>query len=162
MKGKTILSLQKASAILFVIVIGVVSYQPVFGQELSGAQKEIWNLENTYFELWENGDRKGFADLYSKEAIIWGNQALWPKDKSIIEMGEPAGDGISWTLDSCELESLKIKIIGNIAISAFTAKLVRLGKPHQLRIIHVWLKQDTNWSIISLMHDLCSELPKCL
>ena len=147
---------------LFVCISIIALCHPVFGQELSGAQKEIWNLENTYFELWKNSDRKGFAKLHNKDAVIWGNISLWPKDKSIIDMGDPSGDGIGWTLDSYELESLKITIIGNNAISAFTAKIVRLGKPHQLRITHVWLKQDNNWLLISLMHDLCSELPKCM
>ena len=142
--------------------IGTFVTYPTYGEELSGVQKEIWNLENNYFEFWKNEDRKGFAELLSEEAVIWGNKSAWPKDKGFMGHGATTGDGIVGIFDSYELELHELKIIGNIAISAYYAQIVRFGTPHKFRITHIWLKQDTKWVIISTMHDSCLELPNCL
>ena len=152
------------NAIVSILLTAVIGFwcSQALGQELSATQKEVWKMEETYFELWKNGDMQGFTELHHKDAIIWGNKSAWPKDRSIIDMGGVAGDGIGELLDSFELELHEIKILGSIAISQYTARIKRLGKDYRLRLSHTWVKQGGKWQIIGAMHDSCSELPSCL
>ena len=131
-----------------------------FSEEWSEAQKEVWKMEELYFEFCRKADSEGLSEMVHEDAIIWGNTSSWPKGRTNFDMGA-TGEIIHGLIDSFHLQPHKISVLGDTAITAYTARLRWVGKSYRLRITHTWIKQDGKWFMIGAVHDSCSKLPTC-
>ena len=145
---------------LILVIMATVTVSQAFAEELSAIQKEVWKMEELYFELCKKADSEGLSEMIHKDSVIWGNASSWPKGRTNFDMGA-TGEIIHGRIDSFQLKPHKIKVLGNTSISAFTAWLQWLGRPYRFRIIHTWIKQDGKWQMIGSMHDSCAKLPTC-
>ena len=98
-------------------------------------------MEEFYFELCKQADSKGLAEIVHENAVIWGNTSSWPKGRTNFDMGA-TGDIIHGLIDPFQLEPHRIKVLGDIAITAYTARPQWVGKKYRLRVIHTWIKED--------------------
>ena len=140
------------------IIIGVFQSQTQ-AQELSAAQKEVWELEENFWNTWKDRTSDSLTTFYHKEAVIWSSSSAWPKDRSFT--GSPYYYGVGNRIASFELTPHEIRNFGNVAVVQYEVKVNSFGKQLKLRISSSWMKQDGKWVIIGAMEDSCSELPKC-
>ena len=160
MRNFSIRSSAKILLQLVLVIMAIVTASHAFAEELSAIQKEVWKMEELYFELCKKADSEGLAEIFHKDSVVWGNASSWPKGRTNFDMGA-TGDIIHGVIESFQLRPHKIKVLGNTSISAYTARLQWLGKPYRLRIIHTWIKQNGKWLMIGAMHDSCTKLPTC-
>ena len=149
--------IHKTSLALLLLSIGVFWAVQVFGQDWSVAQKEVWKMQEAYWELWQKEGSEQLMDLVHKEAAIWGSVATFPGIRLISGLQ----DGLGSTIDSFELKPYQIKTFSNVAIIQYESKGNFLGKPFRLRCTAIWMKQDGKWLLIGAMHDSCTKLPPC-
>ncbi len=122
-----------------------------FGQISSSDEKDIWKLEEAFYESFKNGDLDGHMALWHKDALLWGWRSEYPLTKVSYER---FWKGAKFKMDSYNLEWPKINIVGNTAIIYFNVTIegYLTEPPHKLRVIHIWAKQDKNWLFIGGMN----------
>ena len=85
------LSMKSIARVLFIIfpfcVVPFFTY-PIFGEELSVEQKEIWQMEEKRWDTWKKERAESLKVFYHKDAIIWGSNLTWPSDRAITSAGE--------------------------------------------------------------------------
>ncbi len=118
------------------------------GQEWSAEQKEILNMEMTYWKLLQSADLKGYMELWHKNVIAWPHWAPNPVGTEGLEKGT-----IPWYkfVKFFDLKPLAINIFdGKFAVIYYR---VSWDTPDNKRassgrIGHFWMKQDGKWQII--------------
>jgi hypothetical protein len=160
MRNASIRSFAKPLFQLILVALMTVVASNAFAEELSTIQKEVWKMEELYFELCKKADSKGLMEIFHKDSVIWGNASSRPKGRTNFDMGA-TGEIIHGIVESFQLQPHKITVLGSTCISAFTARLQWLDKAYRLRIVHTWIKQDGKWLMIGAMHDSCTKLPTC-
>jgi len=136
----------KILVFLFVMSLGFGVVQG-FGQVSSAEQKEVWKLEEAFYESIKNGDLKGHMALWHKDAQLWGHMAEYPLTKVSYEN---LFKDAKFKIDSYKLGWPVINIFGNTAIVYFDVTIEGYLRepPHSLRVIHIWMKQDKKWQLI--------------
>lgn len=63
----------------FITISLIVSFftYPIYGEELSEEQKEIWKMEEKFWDTWNKEGADVLKAFYHKEAIIWGSNLAW-------------------------------------------------------------------------------------
>jgi len=138
-----------------VLSIGVFCNLPALSGDWSEAEKEVWQLEEQYWECWKNGDIEEIMALYHRDFVGWPSSSKEPVNK---ESGrEFLEELLSRTkFVAVELKPHAIKIFGDVAIVHYS--LSWIGKDSEgnkqsgsSRITHTWLKQDDRWRLIGGM-----------
>ena len=127
----------------------------ISGEKLTQIQKEVWNMEEAYWEYLKKGDLEGYMTLWHPDFIGWPRaygqpvhrDSLWILIKSIMDNSKPGSL-------SYELKPYAVNVFGNIAIVFYThsSEYENLdGEEIQLteRITHTWMKHEGRWKIIS-------------
>ncbi len=128
--------------ILFGISLLVFPGIQVFGQEWSPEQKEVWKMEMEYWDSFKEGDMKRHMELWHKDFIGWPSWAPKPIEKAEMEMEQKNLSKFS----NYEVKDRTIRIIQNVAIVFYN---YRFPYGHSGVIMHVWIKQDGKWQIVS-------------
>ncbi len=139
----------KVLAFLFIMSFGFGVVQG-FAQITSADQKDIWKMEEAFYETFRNGDLKGHMALWHKDARLWGFASEYPTTKTSYER---FWEGSKFKIDSYNLDWPVIDIFDNTAIVYFNLKMEGyLREPSlSVRIIHIWTKQDNKWLLIGGM-----------
>ena len=135
----------KPLAILLFLTVGVLLTAQAFGQEWTTAQKEVWKMEELYWELWRKGDLDGYMKLFHKDCVSWHYRSEDPFDKA--SMREFISPRIGIDVD--KLKPLAVKVFGNVAVVHYYARWDMISKYAWGRVSHTWLKQDGKWQIIA-------------
>ena len=137
-------------AALFVISFMGFGVVQGFGQEMSAEQKEVWKMEEAYWEFFKQGDLKGHMALWHKDAQMWSFRGLAPITKGANETY--FNDG-KFKINSYKLGWPTINIFGNVAIIFYrvTHEGFEDFPPLSMRVIHTWMKQDGKWQLIGGM-----------
>lgn len=116
-------------------------------------EKQIWNLEEKYWQYWVEGDIEGYMALLHEDFLGWPSSADAPEDKAsarefVIEylaQVKPIAFGI---------ESRAIRVVANTAIVHY----ILISRDEQgdqvgeaYRITHTWLEQDGAWKVLGGM-----------
>ena len=163
MKGNTMLLSQSMSVILLVTIIGVV-FQPspsVFGQELSAAQKAVWETVESYWNTWKEKTSGELRPFYHKNYVHWGATYTWPFSSATMDPPPGYLDGVGDVIDSYELTFHDVRVWNNVAVAMYESKVTYLGGAHRLRCSDIWIKEGDKWLIIGSIRDSCSTLPNC-
>lgn len=150
----------------FITISLIVSFftYPIYGEELSEEQKEIWKMEEKFWDTWNKEGADVLKAFYHKEAIIWGSNLAWPQDSAFTSNSGYyyAGSHGDNPIESFKLTLHEIKHFGNVSVVQYDAEVISfLKKQHKFRISNSWLKQDGKWVILGTMYSSCSNLPKC-
>ena len=139
----------KILALIFVMIFGFGVVQG-FGQISSTDEKDVWKLEEAFYESIKNGDLNGHMALWHKDALLWGWRTEYPLTKVSYER---FWKDAKFKIDSYNLEWPKINIVGNTAVVYFAVTLEGYSTepPHKVRVIHIWTKEDKNWLFIGGM-----------
>jgi ketosteroid isomerase-like protein len=127
----------------------------LFAAQQSGGEKEVWSLENSYWQYAKSNDMDRYRTLWHPDFLGWPYSDTEPAGKERITGWITAHTGKGETLKSFELEPLKSHTTGAYATVAYRVHLTwtdKDGKDHPgaLRIIHTWLRRG-KWQIISGM-----------
>ncbi len=140
---------------LVLAMFSIVLALPLFAQEMSSQQKEVWQMEETYWR-----DVKGFDE--APYMTLWRDEFLgWPRDQKTpigkVALGEAVHRKFQrkGTLDY-EFLSKAVGVTGDVGITQYGVKSSFTGTDGQKtssssRITHTWLKTDGGWKIVGGM-----------
>jgi hypothetical protein len=79
MKQFTIISL-----VLAVLCFLLLAATPLYAQEWSSAQKEVWKNVESYWALQAAGNLEGFLSYFHNDYMGWSYQSALPEDKATV------------------------------------------------------------------------------
>jgi ketosteroid isomerase-like protein len=102
------------SVVLAVLCFVLLASTPVFAQEWSAAQKDVWKNVEAYWALYAQGDVEGFLAYFHTEYRGWSNQDALPGTKAIARKFLSYGMKNTKTL-VYDVRPVAIQIYGDIA-----------------------------------------------
>jgi len=63
--------LKKMIVVLSIVGLGVMGNAQAFELDLSEAEKEVWSMEETYWEFVKNRDLEGYRSLWHEDFVGW-------------------------------------------------------------------------------------------
>ena len=137
------------------VLLAAASYVCAQEQDMSAAQKEVWQMEETY---WKDV-KESNADHY---ASLWHPSFLgWPQDRDRPVGKTELTDGVRKKMAevhvaSYEFLSKGVTVLGNVGVTVYSVRATRAPKDgksetHTSRITHTWLKTGSTWEIIGGM-----------
>jgi len=161
MKVKTLLAIQEVSVLLVVVIISVNLQSTAFGQDLSAAQKGVWQTVESYWNTWKEKTSEKLRPFYHKNYVYWGATRTWPFSSAAMDPPPGYLDGVGAVIDAYELTLHDVRVWDNVAVAMYEVKVTYLGNTHMFRCTDVWMKEANIWHIIGAMRDSCSTLPNC-
>jgi len=139
--------------ILIVIGFGFLCTQGVQNQRHLDLESQIWQIEESYWELWIKGDIESYLSLLHEDFIGWPSSNEKPSDKNASR--EFVLNYLDQTKPfSFEIKPAAIKIINSVAIVHYIL-IWKDKEGNQIgdsyRITHTWLKEEGNWKVIGGM-----------
>lgn len=125
---------------------------PLFAQEWSAAQKEVWKNVETYWALDAAGNTEGFLAYFHTDYAGWSTANGMPGNKEAARKFTTYGHKTSKTL-VYDLQPAAIKIHGNTAIAHYHyVQIVKDGtgkdKESSGRWTDILMKQGDKWVLI--------------
>jgi ketosteroid isomerase-like protein len=121
----------------------------------SGAEEEIWYLEENYISYFGEADHQAILSLYHSSFLGWPDSELHPagRDRAAkyLEEKHPASKKVVY-----EIIREGIRIEGDVAITHYLV-LVFWNDEHGVeqkgksRITHTWIKDNDQWKILGGM-----------
>ena len=156
----------KAIILIPIILCGIVVFWnfAVYAEEWTEAEKEVWSVIETHWELFKQGDYKAYEASMHDDAIIWWGQKALPLQKDLI-MGNYQGwiNSPMQRPETYQIKPYAIQIIGDIAnvFYSFSWK-AKSGASDRARALVSLKKQNGKWLTISFMYSSCNKLPACI
>ena len=127
-------------------------------QDLSPRQKEVWQMEETYWKDLQTANFTHYMTLWHEDFLGWPSFSPHPVGKDGIADSLPAS--MSGVL-SYEFLEKAVRVTGDIGIVQYAVKFSRSTSLSQTesrvsRITHTWLKTKNTWQIIGGMSSLVS------
>jgi ketosteroid isomerase-like protein len=127
-------------------------------QDLSPRQKEVWQLEETYWKDLQSTNFTHYMTLWHEDFLGWPSYTPHPVNKDGI------ADSLSTSMSgvlSYEFLEKAVRVTGDVAITHYAVKFTRTIPDGQTesrvsRITHTWLKTKNTWQIIGGMSSLVS------
>lgn len=126
-------------------------------QDWSNTQKEVWELEERYWDLAEVGDVKGYISFWQEGSVAWPPDLDRPESIDVIRVKEEEQEGGGSF--SYSLEPFAVQVFGVVALTY--CKVSILGQDingkeitknaRAMRATHTWMKRDGEWRIIGGM-----------
>src|SRR5213080_2719916 len=142
---------------LRIISLSLVLIATAFGQNSTANEKEIWNLEKSYWEYVKANDLEKYRALWHEDFVGWPLVSPSPVRKDHITDWITANTSKGVKLQSYSIEELAIRVTGDIAINHYrikanwiTSEGVQVRKD-TLRITHTWIRTHGTWQILGGM-----------
>lgn len=146
----------KRIKILVVLAVAVcttmLAAAPLFAQEWSAEQKEVWKNVEAYWELWKAQDLEGFLSYAHKEFLGWSYDSPLPSDMASrmkwVKHYLPKTKIVLY-----EIRPVGIGVYGNVAIAHYYYDVLTKdseGKDERDkgRWTDVLMKQGDKWVVI--------------
>ena len=142
---------------VFFLSIALIAFTDgvTFSEEWSAAQKEVWKIQEAYWEARTKGDKEGFMKYYHKDCIVLSSNYSLPMNKAELR------DRYSATIRSPKLKPLVINIFRNTAILQYIYSFGAFGQDFWGRLTTIWMKQNDRWQIIGGMSTDCERTSSC-
>jgi ketosteroid isomerase-like protein len=147
------LPLRLGCAVLMLFVTA--SYVCAQEQDMSAAQKEVWQMEETYWKDVKESNASGYIALWHADFLGWPRDRDRPLGKK--EIADAARSKMSaGHVASYEFLSKGVTVVGNVGITQYSVKATRVEKGganviYTSRVTHTWLKTGSTWEIIGGM-----------
>lgn len=142
---------------IFLIVLAALCFAmpasaPLFAQEWSPAQKEVWKNVETYWDLQMKGDLEGFMSYFHDDYRGWNYGAALPSGKATVRKFVKHAMETSKILVQ-DIKPVAIQIYGNIAfVDYYWDRVVKDAegkeKSHSGRWTDILIKQGDRWVMI--------------
>lgn len=138
---------------MVLIVMGSLFLRGAPNQNQLELEKQIWQLEESYWEYWIKGDFEGYLSLLHEGFIGWPSSAEKPRDKKAAR--KFVQDYVAQTKPfSFEIQPAGISVISDAAVVHYS--LIWKNKNGKQmgdsnRITHTWIKQGDTWKVIGGM-----------
>src|SRR5213080_2272649 len=142
---------------LRIISLSLVLIATAFGQNSTANEKEIWNLEKSYWEYVKANDLEKYRALWHEDFVGWPLVSPSPVRKDHITDWITANTSKGVKLQSFSIEQLAIRVTGDVAINHYRIKIAWTGpqpadaRTDTLRITHTWLRTGDTFQIIGGM-----------
>ena len=133
----------------------------VSGEEWTEAQKEVWEIVETAWEYFRQGDVEAVSALDKTEGSLqwWPSRAI-PLGENAIKLSYE--DWLAFDKPvSYELKPLNIHIFGDVANVFYLYKWEGKVLPKSGRNMATYVKQDNKWKLMGVMGCSCEKLPVC-
>ena len=144
---------QQIIIISIVIGLGLFNYLDALDQKGLDPEREVWQLEERYWEYWIQKDIEGYMSLLHEDFIGWPSSLEMPGDKKAARQFVQN----FWTqikLFAFEMKPAAIKIIDDVAVVHYFL-FWKDEDGHQVgnryRLTHTWMKQGGIWQVIGGM-----------
>ncbi|PKP15909.1 MAG: nuclear transport factor 2 family protein [Bacteroidetes bacterium HGW-Bacteroidetes-23] len=141
--------LQKWFLIVFVLIFPLTN-SSVFAQK-SEVEKEIWQLENRYWNYLERNDSTSYKKLWIHNQINYQSDELTISDVKkcsywMNEINEDSGLEFSCTLHKKAIEITENAITIHYDVDKFwTDKQHNIHKSETFSFSHTWIKIENSW-----------------
>ncbi len=125
---------------------------PLFAQEWSAAQKEVWKNVEAYWAIYEQGNLEGFLTYFHPDYRGWVYQATLPGDKATVRKFVEHDMKTNKTLVS-DIKPVAIQIHGNVALVYYYYAVIEEDaegkeKSSSGRWLDIMKKQGDKWVLI--------------
>jgi len=122
---------------------------------MSAAQKEVWQMEETYWKDVKESNVEHYASLWHPSFLGWPRDRDQPVGKKELNEGT-AKKMAAGRVVSCEFLSKAVTVVGNVGVTQYSVKATRVEKgggnvTYTSRVTHTWLKTGSTWEIIGGM-----------
>lgn len=138
-----------------VVLLLLNAVAPIAAQEMSSAQKEVWQMEEVYWKDVKDSNADHYATLWHEKFLGWPRDRDRPMGKDALSAS--AGRKMSESrVGSYEILYKGVTVVGNIGVTQYAVKTVRVKKDGQnetatSRVTHTWMKTGNTWQIIGGM-----------
>ena len=124
-------------------------------KEMSAAEKEVWQLEEKYWEYAQAFDLQSYRGLWHEEFVGWPRSEATPVGKSKIggwlERRKNAAQTLRYKLQPEAVRQIEGAVAAHYTVSMeWVAKDGKVER-EDARITHTWMKVDGKWKIITGM-----------
>jgi ketosteroid isomerase-like protein len=140
---------------LGVVLLLALAAPRIFAQEMTPAQKEVWQMEEVYWNDVKASNADHYASLWHPSFLGWPRDRDRPAGKKEITEGArkkmAAGRVVSY-----EFLSKAVTVVGDVGVTQYSVRATRTGKDgtnetYTSRVTHTWLKTGNIWEILGGM-----------
>ena len=144
--------LMNAHAVLGMLGFFVLASTPLFAQEWSASQKDVWKNVETYWALETQQDLEGFLRYFHEDYRGWNNHAALPVVKATLRK-VVAHDFQTTKRLLYDIQPVAIQIHGNVAfVHYYFSETVKEAdgkeKDHSGRWTDILMQQGDKWVLI--------------
>lgn len=138
-------------ALMLFIAARASGQQPKF----SPAQRQVWSMEEKYWEFMKALDRDGYVSLWDESFVGWPYPLPDPIRKDVIRL-DPFSLLQGGTVKNVQLEPKAVQVFDDVAVVYYIVVFTNEKKDGSievqgLRITHTWRRTKQGWLIISGM-----------
>lgn len=137
--------------------------------DLTLEERQVWELEEAYYQFAQDNDPEGYLALFSDEAIGWPALDSHPKGKDKFSQWISIVHANPAEVWRYELERRAIQSFGDVVVVHYrlrdyfvSAESGEELRSENYRISHTWLRRDGHWQIISGMGGTYHRTPASL
>jgi ketosteroid isomerase-like protein len=147
--------MHRISARLSFVLLLLMAVPPIFAQEMTTEQKEVWQMEEAYWNDVKASNAEHYSTLWHSSFLGWPRDRDHPVGKKDLTEGS-AKKMAAGRVVSYEFLSKAVTAVGNVGVTQYSVKAVRAGKDgtketYTSRVTHTWLKTGGTWEIIGGM-----------
>ena len=133
------------------------SFQAI-GEEWTDEQKELWDLEEKYWQCIKNFDIESYKNLLHENTLPWPSGMYSPanKEQTVLFIQK----WLSYDkLKSYQIKPEAVQLFNDVAIVCYSYIWKGGMLSDSGRITHTWIKQNSTWYLIGLMEASFESLP---
>ncbi len=144
--------------ILHIAALCLVYSYTAHSGELTAEEREVWALEEAYYQYAKDNDPASYVGLFNDFVIGWPTLDSRPKGKDKVSQWIGQVHSNPAEIWQYEIERYAIRSFGDVVVVHYrlrdyfvSAESGREIRSQEARISHTWLRQDGRWLIISGM-----------
>ena len=126
-------------------------FKTLGAQNLSPAQREVWRMEEAYWQYRKDGDVERYMTLWHDDFIGWPDGSDKPTRKDGIRRAFQQSVADGWRPTELRVEG--VQLFGGVAVTHYvTSGVSRDGtESWTSKITHTWIRFGNTWQIIGGM-----------
>jgi ketosteroid isomerase-like protein len=139
-------------------VLSITLALPVFAQDLSSQQKEVWQLEESYWTDVKDFNEAHYLKLWHDNFLGWPRDQPAPIGKKELAEAVHSKFARKGAIDY-EFLSKAVRVTNGVGITQYSVKSSFTGadgkkETFTSRITHTWIKTEEGWRIVGGMSAL--------
>ena len=136
------------SVFTITVILSLVSF-PLFGQEMSAEQLEVWRLEESRAKYMTARDVVNVLAMYHQDFVGWSSRGTSPVRKADIGSWLQKAIEEGREVSHAKLRREAVEIFGDVAIVHFASS--RGPSVKWTKVTHTWIRVADSWKIIGGM-----------
>ena len=140
---------------LLAVCLTLATVVEVKAQEMSAAEREVWQLEEDYWKFAQAYDLESYRTLWHEQFVGWPRSEAVPVGKSKIggwlERRQNAGQTLRYKLERRAVREIEGAVVAHYTVAVEWVAKDGKAESESSRITHTWIKVDGRWKIITGM-----------